>query len=201
MKKLSFIGIVALILASLSLVSAQSARTASGKMNALNNSGVTGSFTITEVIATNDIMVQATFKGFQPNTAHAGHIHSGSCEKQGGIIFPLPTAKADANGNATISWPVSHITFDEILRDLYYVNFHTSDNPPGDGIVCGNITGASTAVAGDVTTNAPTGVPAAGFGDNSGEGSLSLYLVSGLVVVLTSSIAAYIILGRQKNQR
>lgn len=199
MTKLNLIAVLVLMFASVSFTFAQSARTASGPMSALNNSGVTGSFTITEVVPTNDITVQVTFKGFQPNSAHAGHIHSGSCEKQGGVVFPLPTAKADASGNATISWPVSHITFEEILRDPYYVNFHQSDNPPGDGIVCGNITGASIADTTAVTPNAPTGAPAAGFGNNSGDGNLNLYLLGGLVIVLIGSFAAYRTLRRQKH--
>ncbi len=201
MKKLGLVGVVVLMLVSTSFTFAQSVRTTSGVMNAVNSSGVTGTFTITEAGA-NDIMVKATFKGFQPNSAHAGHIHMGTCEKQGAVIFLLQAAKADASGNATISWPVNHIGFDEVLGNPFpfYIQYHQADSPPGDAVVCGNITAATTtAAASGGATSLPTGAPASGFGGNSGEGSLNLYLLGGLVVMLPFSVAIYGVLRRKKN--
>jgi hypothetical protein len=182
MKKLSLLGVVALFLVSVSLAAAQ-ASPVNVSLAAVNNSGVTASATVAQ--SGNGIKVDITFKGFAPNSAHAGHIHQGSCQQQGPVKFPLPSVTADANGNGTVSATLTNVTFAEVTNGQYYLNYHVADNPPGDGITCGNIRLAAGG-------GAPTGAPAAGEGGASmTDNSLNLWLLAGLAAVLSGSVIAY----------
>jgi Cu/Zn superoxide dismutase len=194
MKKLSLLTVLVLllVLATASVTMAQ-AKSVTVTMNPVANSGVTATATLTD--AGNSTKVSITFKGFAPNSAHAGHIHQGSCENQGPVVYPLTSAKADASGNATID-AEADAPFSQVTNGQYYLNYHVGDAPNvGGGIVCGNIKLA----AGQ--GGAAPGAPASGFGGGNGsQDGMTLWLLGGLVALLATSLGAYSLLKR-KNAR
>ena len=62
-------------------------------------SHLSGSYTITYDATFQTLTVDVSATGFVPGSSHAAHIHSGSCEKQGPVVYMLPDFVADANGN------------------------------------------------------------------------------------------------------
>jgi plastocyanin len=96
-------------------------------------SGVTGDAMLLQLGATTTVTV--ALSGLAPGSAHAGHIHQGSCN--GPVLFPLETITADANGQgratATVDAPLDLGT--------WWVQYHTSDSPPGTAIACGQVAG------------------------------------------------------------
>src|SRR4051812_24703767 len=96
MRKLSVFGVLLLMLATVGLVSAQTPKTANLAMAAVNGSKVSGTAVLTE--SGTGVKVSVKLSGFDPNSKHDGHIHVGTCEKQGGVVAPLGTITADASG-------------------------------------------------------------------------------------------------------
>lgn len=88
------------------------------------------------------LTVKLTLSGLEPNSAHAAHIHSGSCESQGAVVYPLTTVKADASGNATVMTTINNVS--SIPGSGWYVNVHhstaLSTQTGFDPIACGNVT-------------------------------------------------------------
>jgi CHRD domain len=88
------------------------------------------------------LMVKLTLSGLEPNSAHAAHIHSGSCESQGAVVYPLTTVMADASGSATVMTTINNVS--SIPGSGWYVNVHhstaLSTQTGFDPIACGNVT-------------------------------------------------------------
>ena len=88
------------------------------------------------------LTVKLTLSGLEPNSAHAAHIHSGSCESQGAVVYPLTTVKADASGNAMVMTTINNVS--SIPSSGWYVNVHhstaLSTQTGFDPIACGNVT-------------------------------------------------------------
>lgn len=96
------------------------------------------------------LQVTTTVQGLKPGTAHAVHLHQGSCTAQGAVVHPLPELNAGADGSAHAT-----ITLDNIDSPPpatgWYVNVHlgSSDQITHDGaptelfapILCGNVNG------------------------------------------------------------
>jgi Cu/Zn superoxide dismutase len=86
--------------------------------------------------------------GLPPNSAHAVHIHSGTCAAQGDVMYPLPDLKADASGKASLSTTVNNVQ-QAPPASGWYVNVHMgpmgqilSGNNPTlvfDPILCANV--------------------------------------------------------------
>ncbi len=186
MKKLSLLGVLVLLLATASLSMAQAAKSTNLTFKASNNSGVTGTGTATEAGA--GVKFSLSFKGFPPNSEHAGHVHQGTCEKQGAVVYPLTPAKADAQGNATVEGEAD-APFSQLTNGNYYVNYHVALTPPGDGVSCANIV---------LAQGGGTGVPSAGQGGTVGStDSLNLWLLGGLALVLFGSTTTYMTIRRR----
>jgi hypothetical protein len=87
------------------------------------------------------LTVKLTLSGMEPNSAHAAHIHSGSCESQGPVVYPLTVVKADSSGNATEMTTVNNVS--SIPSSGWYVNVHHSTDLSTqtgfDPIACGNV--------------------------------------------------------------
>jgi hypothetical protein len=88
------------------------------------------------------LIVLVTLTGLAPNSVHAAHIHSGSCDKEGPVIHPLTNVTADSHGNATTTTTIPNVS--SIPNSGWYVNVHnttTLTNQTGfDPIACGNLT-------------------------------------------------------------
>jgi Cu/Zn superoxide dismutase len=87
------------------------------------------------------LTVKLTLSGLAPNSKHAAHIHSGSCESQGAVVYPLPTVVADASGNASATDTIPNVS--SIPSSGWYVNIHHSTDLSTqtgfDPIACGNV--------------------------------------------------------------
>ncbi len=92
------------------------------------------------------LTIKLTLSGLEPNSMHAAHIHSGTCESQGPVVIPLTPITADASGNATETTTVNLTTLNvpTIPPTGGYVNVHHSTNLSTqtgfDPIACGNVT-------------------------------------------------------------
>jgi len=102
----------------------------------------TASGTAQLTLSGSTLTVKLTLSSLAPNSSHAAHIHSGSCESQGTVVHPLSNVVADASGNATVTTTINNVS--SIPSSGWYVNVHystdlstqTGFNP----IACGNVT-------------------------------------------------------------
>ena len=184
MRKLSVFGVLLLVLATMSIASAQSAQTTTLQMKAIEGSKVTGTAVLTDT--GNGVKVSVKLSGFDPNTKHDGHIHVGTCEAQGGVVVPLSTITADASGAGSADSTETTLTFAQLSDGKHYVQYHTSSNPPGKQVSCANIP-AATAGQGGGTPSAP----ATGIGGVNQDGGSPVALLAGLLVVLIGAGAGY----------
>jgi len=84
-----------------------------------------------------------------PNSTHIAHIHSGSCEAQGPVLYPLSPVHADGIGFASSTTVVPNVS--SIPGTGWYVNVHraatmdelTSSQGGFDPIACANISTSS----------------------------------------------------------
>jgi hypothetical protein len=67
------------------------------------------------------ISVTVQAHGLQPGTHHAIHIHAGSCNAQGKMLYALPDLVADARGDATSQ---TTLTVTSIPTASWYINIH-----------------------------------------------------------------------------
>jgi Cu/Zn superoxide dismutase len=108
-------------------------------LNAVGNSGVTGTAEITK--ETGSFTVKLTLSGMKASSQHANHIHKGACTKSGPIDKALQTISADASGSGTATTTVP-AEF-AIPAEGWYVNVHTGPDitQPGQGapIACGDV--------------------------------------------------------------
>ncbi len=95
-----------------------------------------------------------------PNSDHVAHIHSGSCEDQGPVVYKLNLVHADAVGFGTSTTTVSDVS--SIPDTGWYVNVHRAatmdelgDQTGFDPIACGNISTS------DNTPSSPLATPIA----------------------------------------
>jgi len=95
-------------------------------------------------IASGKLTVKLTLTGLTPNSTHIAHIHKGSCEAQGAVLYPLTSVVADASGKGTSTTIVPNLP--SIPAKGWYVNVHlvstTSDlntQTGFDPIACGNV--------------------------------------------------------------
>lgn len=86
----------------------------------------------------NQTVVEVAVKDLAPNSEHINHVHTGSCEREGAVTYPLSQLKADGQGAAsattTIDKPVT-----EVANGRTYLNVHAGPTLPSPGVACGNI--------------------------------------------------------------
>lgn len=105
-------------------------------LQAVGGSNAGGQATVTGAGAETRIEVQLTGAG---EGAHAGHIHSGTCDNIGPPVQPLQelTAGADGSGMVTTTVAIDPAT---VMNGQHSVQYHQSGAPnPGPGIACGTI--------------------------------------------------------------
>jgi CHRD domain len=72
---------------------------------------------------THSLEVEIKARGLPPNSAHAAHIHSGSCIAQGAVLYPLPDLQANASGDASVTTAVNNVNSAPPATG-WYVNVH-----------------------------------------------------------------------------
>jgi hypothetical protein len=82
------------------------------------------------------LKVEVNASGLPPNSAHAVHIHSGTCRAQGDVLYPLPDLRTDGAGQGSVTTTVNNVN-DGPPDTGWYVNLHMgsmtqilSDNKP-----------------------------------------------------------------------
>ncbi len=95
-------------------------------------------------IAGGKLTVKVTLSGLAANSTHIAHIHTGTCDAQGKVLYPLTSIVANSNGNGTSTTIVDHVS--SLPANSWYVNVHQAAtmNDLGtqtgfDPIACGNI--------------------------------------------------------------
>jgi hypothetical protein len=82
-----------------------------------------GSATIAYDATAHTLKVAITATALPPNSAHSVHIHSGTCQAQGDVLYPLPDLRTDATGAGSVSTTVSNVNTAPPATG-WYVNLH-----------------------------------------------------------------------------
>ena len=92
------------------------------------------------------LVVILTVSGLVPGSSHMAHIHQGTCDSQGPVVYPLSQVNADARGDARSQTSITLSNVQQFLASKHYINIHEAGTPIGmqtqqgfDPIVCGNI--------------------------------------------------------------
>lgn len=104
---------------------------------------VTGSATLSLNPTAHTLGVSLTVQGLDPNTVHPAHVHLGSCQSQGPVVYPLPDLTSNASGAASVSQTFTGVSQTSIPSD-WYVNVHNntalSTQVGFTPLSCGNVT-------------------------------------------------------------
>lgn len=75
-----------------------------------NGTTPTGTVTLSYDPTRHSLHVDLTATGLPADSAHAAHIHSGTCTAQGPVGYPLPDLQADGHGSAHLSTTINNVT-------------------------------------------------------------------------------------------
>lgn len=109
----------------------------------------TGTATLTYDAGAKKLTVAVSVTGLTPRSAHAAHIHTGSCQSQGSVKYPLSTLSADSKGAAQATTVIPGVTGPPPSSG-WYVNVHlgapsqlfNANKTPSlyfEPLVCGNV--------------------------------------------------------------
>lgn len=87
--------------------------------------GRSGHAQLTYDPATKQLTVSVSLSGLAAGSVHAAHIHSGSCQVQGPVVYSLPDLVADAAGVATVTTTLTVAS--PPPASGWYVNVHDGD--------------------------------------------------------------------------
>jgi hypothetical protein len=138
--------------------------------------------------ATKSMNVQIHLIGLAPNSSHPAHIHTGLCEHQGVVAYPLNAVMADAKGDADSVTAVPNVKEGRIPDATWYVNIHNGPTLTPDEqfqpIVCGDVANANRANTVRVilaSGPAPPSLP--GSPDQAASGTATLNVTGGTLNV------------------
>jgi hypothetical protein len=100
-------------------------------LDEVNGSGVSGTATLTE--EDGQTMVEIELDGTPEDGVHPAHIHAGTCDDLGDVVFPLEDV-VDGTSESTVE-----ATLDVILADQHAINVHLSADEMDVYVACGNI--------------------------------------------------------------
>jgi hypothetical protein len=139
-------------------------------------SHLSGSLSVSYDRAAQSLTVDVNARGFVPGSTHAAHIHQGTCQSQGAVVYMLPDLVADASGDIHATRTVTGVTTRPPASG-WYLNIHLGDsnhilsgNNPTlafQPLLCANV---------DEIQNAATAVPVGSEGEH--------FLSAGQTVVL-----------------
>lgn len=193
------IAIVAL-LAVVSLAGARSVAAAEGDtlvidLEELNDSGVSGTATLTD---NGDGTTTVSIEVSGATGGHPAHIHNGTCDDlDPNPLYPLTTV--DENGTSETDVPY---TLDDLLANPTAINLHESDTNLGTYIACGNIAGEPVSAGAGDTGAQEEGIgggttpPSTGAGVLAGAGG-GLALWHGLAALAGAAMAGGALLRRR----
>ena len=74
----------------------------------------------------NSLTVKVFLYRLAPKSTHIAHIHSGSCESQGSVVYPLNAIQADSVGFGTSTTVINNVS--SIPDTGWYVNVHSASS-------------------------------------------------------------------------
>jgi hypothetical protein len=129
-------------------------------------SRLSGGFTVTYDAAAQTLTVEVSARGFVPGSSHAAHIHQGSCQNQGAVVYMLPDLVANASGTILATRTVTGVTSPPPAAG-WYLNIHLGNS---NQILSGGkpTLAFQPLLCSDITQiqNAPTAVPVGSSGEH-----------------------------------
>jgi hypothetical protein len=89
-------------------------------------SQLAGSFTISYDAEVQTLTVDVSARGFAPGSSHAAHIHQGSCQQQGAVVYMLPDLVADASGDIHATRIITGVA--SAPATGWYLNIHLGNS-------------------------------------------------------------------------
>jgi hypothetical protein len=90
-------------------------------------SHLSGSYTMTYDASAETLTVAVSARGFVPASSHAAHIHTGSCQRQGAVVYMLQDLVADASGDIHAVRMLTGITSPPPASG-WYLNIHLGNS-------------------------------------------------------------------------
>ncbi|GHO83108.1 hypothetical protein [Dictyobacter formicarum] len=92
-------------------------------------------------LANGTLTVQMNVHGLAPNSNHAAHLHTGTCQTIGNIVYNLGTLTADSQGTATLTKTFPNVTSIPDNGWAAQVHYGTNLNDPAqyNPIMCGTV--------------------------------------------------------------
>ena len=141
------------LMGSASTAGAQGARTATVTLSPENNSGITGTATLTDM---GNGQTQVSVRITPTSGDHPAHIHSGNCGPTlGAVVYPLTNVQ---NGTSTT---VVETSLADVQTGGFAINLHESPTNIPTYVACGNILAAAQARGGGAA-QVPRGLPRTG---------------------------------------
>ena len=101
-----------------------------------------GTANVTWDPASQGLTVKISLVGLAPSSTHPAHIHSGSCAKQGAVVYPLQNVVADAHGVGSSTTVIKNVK--TLQPTGWFLNVHNGPGlSPADQflpIVCSDLT-------------------------------------------------------------
>jgi len=120
------------------------------------------------------------------------HVHTGTCDDPGGIVYPLAFVSAPEGAPGGGSFTILSASQEELLNSDYIANVHLSEAEPGTYVSCAALEGAAAA-----TPTPGTGLPDTGTGA-SDDGSAVTWLIASLALVGIGGVAGASVLARRR---
>ncbi len=171
-KGLAFSALLALLLAVLAVTPIFAQEPVTININPLPGETASGVATLTPMGNQTEVVV--TMSGLTPGV-HSNHIHTGTCDNIGGIVYPLTDLNADAQGSASATTMLD-VPLSTIQSAQHNITVHTGPLP------------APTIACGEIPVMEGEGMP----------GGTDMYLVGGLAAGVGLLLALSAILVRRR---
>lgn len=147
-----------------------------------------GTANITWDPASQGLTVKISLVGLAPSSTHPAHIHSGSCAKQGAVVYPLQNVVADAHGVGSSTTVIKNVK--TLQPTGWFLNVHNGPGlSPADQflpIVCSDLTFSNISPTSSLSVQVPLTAAPGSSASESASGTAHLTLSgSTLTVKLT----------------
>ena len=133
------------------------------------------------------LTVDITLLGLAPSSKHPAHIHTGSCTKEGGDLYPLHDVLANEEGIGTSTSTINGVT-EGIPASGWYINIHNGPAMASDqeslSISCGNIVNPNQKATSAQNLHIPLAASTAP--NQAATGDAQLKMASGTLTVVLS---------------
>ena len=144
--------LAAALLALLAVGTASAQQTVTVPLTAQNNSGVSGTATLTDMGSQTQVVINVT--GEPAGASEPAHIHVGACPNPGAVKYPLNNVE-NGTSTTTVNAPLSVITAGNMA-----VNLHESKANISHYVSCGDIPVIAVATTMPKSGGAPVGLVA-----------------------------------------